>query len=369
MKKILYVITDAGSGHKMAASSMTAAVEELFPNKFEQRTVDLFKVLDVDPFNSSDASYAFMSSNRAFEAFNNFIFRFFNTSIGYDIFRKYVETRLYKEAIEFFEAEKPDLVVCIHPIVGVLIRLVKEKNPEIFKSMQVILDPVTIFRGWADNTADLIISPSNEAVNTLVNYGVDVSKIVYPLFPINPKVKNFRIKEEVTRELGFSNEKPIILMTGGGVGTGPLKKALEMLIENDKYQIILLAGKLDYLREQLQAKYSSNKNIQIFGYIDNIQDYYNACDVVIAKPSSATIMEVDLFKKKGIWTRYIGEQDAGNPTYVQRNPRFRYIGYEWDQLIPNLEDLLNSELRDPVQGPERSFDESQKIAKEINKLL
>ena len=158
-------------------------------------------------------------------------------------------------------------------------------------------------------------------------------------------------------------------MTGGGVGTKPLKKALEMLVSQGKYQIILLAGKLDYLKDQLQSQYADSKSVKIFGYIDNIQDYYNACDVVIAKPSSATVMEVDLFQKKGIWTKYIGEQDAGNPSYVQRNPRFRYIAYEWDKLSPTLEELLNSDPRNPVQGPERSFDECEKIAKEIVKVI
>ncbi len=367
-KKVLHLITDAGSGHKAAAANLTAAIEKLYPGKYEQKTLDFFKVIDIDPFNASDASYAFMSGNRAFEALNNFFFRFFNTKVGYGIFERYLTTMLLEEGTNVLKDEAPDLVICNHPVTATLLNAIKEKTNS-FKSVEVVLDLVTIFKGWADKSADLIISPTSEAVSKLVKYGVDVSKIVYPLFPVNSKLANFREKTIVMKELGFTEDKPTILLTAGGVGMKPVEKILKIVSQDDKYQVIVCAGRLNYFKEKLERKYSSNKNIVIFGYVDNIQDYYNVCDVIISKPSSATIIEAELFEKLGIWTRNIGEHDAGNIDYIKRNPRFRYINSSYDNIGEILSDLLSSKVRKPVQEFKRNFNEIDEIVREVISLI
>ncbi len=367
-KKILHLITDAGSGHKVAAANLTEAIERLNPGKYEQKTMDFFKVIDIEPLNASDASYAFMSRNRAFEAINNIAFRFFNTKVGYSIFEKYITSMLLEEGINVIKDEAPDLVICNHPITATLLNAIKEKH-NAFKSVEVVLDLVTIFKGWADCSADLIISPTSEAVSKLVKYGVDVSRIVYPLFPVNYNLSKFRSREEVLKELDFKEELPTILLTAGGVGMKPVEKILRILSQESKYQIIVCAGRLSYFKDKLEKRYAKNKMIRVFGYVDNMQDYYNACDVIVSKPSSATIIEAELFEKLGIWTKNIGEQDAGNIEYVKRNPRFKYLNSNWDDISTVLSDLLSSKIRKPVQEFKRNFNEIDEIVREVLALI
>jgi len=52
---------------------------------------------------------------------------------------------------------------------------------------------VTLFRGWVDENADLIISPTGIVTRKMVNMGISSDRIIGPLFPINPKLKNFKI--------------------------------------------------------------------------------------------------------------------------------------------------------------------------------
>lgn len=360
-------MTDAGSAHKVAAAAMAQEFERLFPGRFEVKTIDLFKVADIQPFNTSDASYAFMSGNQTFEAINNIAYRFFNTAFGYDFFYKYTNGLLLAECENIIKEEEPDIVISLHPVVGTVVRAIKEKMKGL-KTVQVILDPVTIFRGWADPNADLIISPTGEAVNSLVQYGVEISKIVYPLYPIKPNMGQIAPKDEVMKRLKLNKYRPIILLTGGGVGTKALKNAIKMLADADKYQVIILAGRQETFRQQLENKYGKNPNIKILGYIDNIQDLYNICDVMIAKPSAYTVMEAELFDMKVVWTRYIGHHDSGNVAYVKRNPMSRYIGDDWDSLISSADELLALNPREPAQEFKRSFDECAKIVQEIAKL-
>jgi processive 1,2-diacylglycerol beta-glucosyltransferase len=365
--KILQVMTDAGSAHRVAANVIAKEFARIFPDKYEVKTIDLFKVSGVAPFSTSDASYALVSENQTLEALNNLVFKFTNTSIGFEIFYRYVTSMLIDECEAIIKEESPDLIISLHPIVGIVVRALKERMPEL-KTVQVVLDPVTIFRGWADPNADLIISPTAEAVNSIVRYGVEVSNIVYPLYPVKPEMKNFAPKEEVLKTLNLRNDKPIILMTGGGVGTQTLRKAIKNLVESGKYQIIILAGRISDFKIQLENRYGNNPDVKVLGYVDNIQDLYNACDVMVAKPSAFTVMEAEIFDIKVVWTRYIGQQDYGNVSYVQRNPKSRYIGDDWSSLIPSIEELLELNPRKPVKKFERSFDETEKIVHEIDKI-
>lgn len=361
-------MTNAGSGHKMGAEAVQKSFENLYGDKYDVKTVDLFKILDIDPFNTSDISYAFVTGNRALETFNNLLFKLLNTYIGYQIYYSYIKSRLLEEGKKWLQEEKPDVIICNHPVVASLVNALKTEVGG-FKSVQVVLDLVTIFRGWGDESADLIFSPTSEAVNTLVRYGVDVAKIAYPLFPIHPKIKNFRDKETLREELGFTTSKPIVLMTGGGVGTGSLKTAIHKLTNTHKYQVIVCAGKSEYLKDQLERQYKDRKDVKILGYVDNMPDLYNLADVIVAKPSSATVIESEVFEKRVVFTKYIGEQDAGNVDYITRNPKCRYIGSNWDKLEETLDDLLSANFREPAVNFKRESDECDRIVREIVKFV
>ncbi|MEP7103930.1 MAG: glycosyltransferase [Candidatus Dojkabacteria bacterium] len=368
-KKILQVITDAGSCHKMAANSLTIEFEKVFPGKYDVKTIDLFKVADIEPFNNSDKSYALVSGNRALASVHNALFWLtMQTVVGYEFFSKYTVGMLLEECVDIIKNEKPDIVICNHPVVAIIAKAAKERLKN-FKLVEVVVDPMIVPMGWADTAADLIICPTGEAVNSLVKYGVDISKIVYPLFPINPNLAKLTDKAQVVKDLNLDTTRPTVLLTGGGVGTKALKRAINYIVEADKYNLIVLAGKIEYFKEQLDRQFGDNKHVKILGYINNIQDMYNISDVIIAKPSAATLMETELFEKKVVWTKNIDRLDKGNIEYALRNPLCRYIGDDWDKVVEALDELIALNPREPVQGFIRSFDESEKIVKEIDKLL
>ena len=168
-------------------------------------------------------------------------------------------------------------------------------------------------------------------------------------------------------DFGFDLNKQTILLTGGGVGVKSLNKSIEKLSSNDKFQLIIIAGKLDEYKKQLEDQYSLNKNIKVLGYINNIQDYLNASDIIIGKPGPATILEIELFNKKAILTRKIGEQEIGNIDYALRNPKFRYISDKWSRLDETIEELASMNTESNLRR--RNFNECDMMAKEIYTLL
>lgn len=368
LPKILLARTDAGSGHRSASSALKTVLDQKYAGKYEVVEMDIFKVADMQPFNTVDSIHELISQNYTVEQINNGLIRVFNTSLGFAGWNAYLLYWMYDECKRIIELEKPDMIVSLHPLVTMIVRAIKEKGGK-FKSVVVIQDLISIFRGWADPSADLTFSPTGEGVSTLVRYGVSVEKIAYPLFPVKPSMANFRSREEVLSELDLDPKKTTVLVSGGGVGTKAMMKGIDKLIKRNKdVQIVILTGHLTGFKQRLERLYQDRPNVKAVGFIP-MQDYINAADIVVTKPGPANLIEVELFNKKAIVTRKVGWQEYGNIDYALRNPKFRYIGDEWNQLADAVDDLLEAKVQEPHNGHRRTFDEAELIVKEMLKLL
>ncbi len=365
-KKILIVLADVGNGHRSAANALIETFKTL-NSEHEIKAIDLFELADVQPFNSSNDTYSLVSKNYVFEEFNNLLFKLFNTSIGSKLFSQYTTSLMYSECLKIIKEEDPDLIISVHPIISIIISSIKSRSDLKFKYVNVVTDLITLFRGWGSKVADLTFAPTVGAYHKLVEFGLEPSKIEYPYFPINPALKNKRSKKEIMDELGFNNNLPIITITGGGVGTVALKKAVRIIQKRKDFNLIVICGKSAELREELITKYKGDNNLKVLGYVNNIQDYFEVSEIIISKPGPATVLEIQLFNKKAIITKPIGEQEKGNIDLALESNKFKYIGNNWDLLNSSLDYLRNLEVEEVSIG--RSFDESEIIVKRILELL
>lgn len=365
-KKILILFADVGNGHRAAAQALVSTFNTKYPDRYDVKMVDLFKETDVEPYNTSQESYELFTRNSTLLRVSNFFFRLFNTSFFYPVFYNYTSGRLLKESQELIQEYDPDMVISVHPIVSMVVKDLKIKGAD-FKSITVITDLLTIMRGWADETADLIFSPTNDAVSILTRYGADIKKIVYPLFPIDPKFKKTVNREEFQKSLGFNSEKPVVMVTGGGGGTNTQMRAIKYLAKKG-HQIMIMCGKRADVLENLTERFAEYPHVKIIGYVTNMQDYMNASDIIICKPGTTSIMEVEVLNKKGIISQPIGEQEKGNIEYALQNPKFRYFGKDSRKLSKILEELLKGGDFNSVQ-PRRSLDESEQIVEKIVEVL
>src|SRR5699024_7536410 len=152
------------------------------------------------------------------ESISNLTWRFTNTQLGYLIYKNYFLGRMFEASEKVIAKEKADIIISAYPLTCTILQAIKLKRYK-FKYAVVITNLISMHRSLADFTSDLIVCPTIEAVPSLVSFRVSKEKIIYPFFPIKPGLVNFRNKEEVIKELGFKSDLPIILLTGGGLGT------------------------------------------------------------------------------------------------------------------------------------------------------
>lgn len=129
-------------------------------------------------------------------------------------------------------------------------------------------------------------------------YPYEISKTTYTGIPVNQAFVpvSRKVQKDYKQQLGFNDDQPVLLVTGGGNGAESLnKKVSEMVGEllDSGWGIIHLAGtgKTDRLRQQQHAMPAkTRKNWHIEEFADMVPCML-AADIVLARTSASTLQE------------------------------------------------------------------------------
>ena len=215
-KKILYLYSDTGGGHRSAATAISQAVVHLHKDKYKQDMVDVFAqcsgflnvfarlygpVIKYSPKMWGQLYYWLDDENKI------------------ENLEKLSGPFILKELTGLLKRTEPDVVVSIHPMINHLtvsaIRGCGKKIPFVV----VITDPVTLHRAWITPNVDLAIVATPEAKEVAIKYGMPEKKLKVIGMPIDPKFfLKQKEKEEARRKNHLKPKLFTILLMGGGRG-------------------------------------------------------------------------------------------------------------------------------------------------------
>lgn len=256
-----------------------------------------------------------------------------------------VMTQFAKKLVPLIEEHNPDIVVTCHPFASSMMSILKETYDITVPVVSIITDYMP-HRAYIGDHIDAYITASKDTADNLSKkYGVDSAKI-YPLgMPIFQSFYNNdeNRNNETMDRLGFSRNKPTVLIMAGSFGVTDILKIYENLVELEvDYQIIVITGKNqklydafekmltkgikefethDYSQlfsglsdsniakliyehsEQLRSELNSKliktfkrstdktKPTKLFYFVDNVEDYMHVSDLIITKPGGLTTSE------------------------------------------------------------------------------
>ncbi len=365
MKKFLIVIGNAGGGHIACARATKDSIKRIKPES-EVRIVDLF---EFSRFTSHYDYFYFLISRYKFLEFvyNVFYWLINEYPIASDLATFFTVRILYSPTIKLLDEYKPDYVICNNGLASkVLNRCKRDRN---FRYVVTVPDLISVARWFADSKADLIFSPTKEALLRLKIFCPECNVIssYYPLRHVNrySQKDTVGLREHLFKNFSFDINRPTLLITGCGDGTRRIIAKLKSLIKSDKYQFIIMSGKDRELRDKLGENFCKRDNVYIQEYTTKILDFFAVSDLIIAKPGPATLLEIEKLGKKAIFTTPVGYQEFGNVEYILRNPNFIYVGDHFDNIPKEIEDLL---AKAPVKN-DSLVNDSDAIVKRIFKDL
>ena len=238
------------------------------------------------------------------------------------------------------EAHHPDVIISCHPFAGATLGYMKEKNGYDVPLISIVTDFLP-HRAYISPGIDAYITASDVAKTILIKeYGVESNRIFNYGHPVYDRFYegNGRDREEVLREIGFDPQKRTVLVMAGSFGVTDILKIYENLLEIDlDYQIIVITGRNKKLydafekllntdedfvteddpeflkalsddnilrliynsseiaKEKLTATFKrtsdKHKLTKLFYFVDNVDDYMHASDLIITKPGGLTTSE------------------------------------------------------------------------------
>ena len=310
---IVFYFSDTGGGHRSAAEAVIEAVNLEYKNKVTTEMVDFFKDYAPPPFNRVGDMYPYMvKAPRLWGAG-------FHATDGRAQARVITTTMwpLARQAAKSLVRSHPaDLIVTVHAFANSFaLRALGNNRPPF---ITVVTDMVTTHALWYDKRADKILVPTENARQRALKYNMPEEKVSVVGLPVadtycKPKGR----KSSLRKKLGWTLDKPIVLMVGGGEGMGPLAKtAREIDASGLDVGLVVVCGRNQKLKASLESEKWENPTF-IYGFTRDMPDFMRASDFIVTKAGPGTIAEALNAELPIILYSKLPGQEDGNVTFVE----------------------------------------------------
>lgn len=346
-KKYLFCYLKTGGGHLAPARSISAYVNTFHGASIEPILVD--GLTEARSF----ARYIIEDGYRLLQAKAQWYYEFLYATnkfppIGYlnvALAKFFIKPYLRKRILE----ERPAKIIIFHFfLIAPVHEILSELDLDI-PVITVVTDPYTAHPLWFQNKRYRYIVFS-ERLKKYCTHKRKIPEEHLHLFPfiINEKFASPLSAQKifsVKAMFGFSREKKVVLIIGGGDGIPNGEKILAHLLSASiPAEIAIVCGKNKQLHDnalRLQKLYPA---LKVFAFVDFVYELLNASDIVITKCGASTIMEILMLKKIPIINDYLWEQELGNMEFVRDN-RLGIYERNIEKLSGVVSDLISNDER------------------------
>ena len=257
---------------------------------------------------------------------NRWASKVFDIKFARDLMRKstiFNLPRLKKEINKI----KPDLIISAYFVHSHSLADWRKEENKKFKLWTIVADPWTIIPISFVKGCDLNIVYDEIGEKLALKYDIKKNEILKTGWWVRPEMYKKIDKKEVREKLGIKNDRPVIFVGGGSLGTSALPKLLPTLIFlKSKVTFVINTG-VDKFSYNLVEKYSKiltkfRKDdvviIKNMGWIDNMAEVLGASDIVFGKAGPNFLFDSVACQKPFVAITHIGGQEDGNIDLIKK---------------------------------------------------
>jgi processive 1,2-diacylglycerol beta-glucosyltransferase len=200
--------------------------------------------------------------------------------------------------IRLLKKIQPDLCVATHFLPAeILAWLIAKKKLQARHA--IVVTDYDVHALWLCRTVDRYYVATRESLEYLANIGVPREKLQVTGIPIDPLFEKPVSTAEARKKLGLAVSEPVLLLSAGGYGVGPLEQLVNDLLELQRpWQIVAIAGKSEPLKKKLDALAKGAGKTPLgqprmvpVGFTTEMDQYMAAADLLIGKAGGLTTSE------------------------------------------------------------------------------
>lgn len=255
---------------------------------------------------------------------NNIIFSLFHSITNNINDSKHIIKIFNNEEItKIIRNFNPDITISTHYLVSNLFSYYKDENIMDSDIINVIneLSPNKL---WFldDRNQDYYIVSNGIVKKSIIKHGINEDKVFD--FGV-PKRELFFVdnKEEILRKYSLNNGNPTMLFFLGNSNEQNITFEYFKALTKKKLNIniIFMCGQNKEIKEKAldYVNKVNNKNVLVLGYIKDISNLFNICDIVVTKPGGKILNECIYMKKPSILLPKKEKEEKYNAKFMIKN--------------------------------------------------
>lgn len=318
-KKILVVTDNLPWGHRSIARAIYGALKE----KEKEGGVEIKYVEVKAEVGVSNDLYTFMY--RFFPKSNRMMAKLSEDKRLRQIVHKLSELNLPRIK-KIVSGYKPDLIISCYWFHSHSLQLWRKKEKASFKLWSVIADPWTITPVTVVSGIDLTLVYDEVGEKGVRKYGLK-EEIMKSGWWVRGEMYKDIDRETVRKKMGINDERPVIFIGGGSLGTNSLTRLLPALmtietkcafIFNTGTDKILHSTIDEYVKLLKRLKLGEQIIVKNLGWIENMAEVLKASDIVFGKAGPNFMFDVVACEKPMVAITHIGGQEDGNIEIIKK---------------------------------------------------
>jgi len=420
---IQILMSDTGGGHRASANALRDAFNVLhetepdrFPLKIHCDIVDIYT--DYGPFFPYNQYVALYKIMAEYSFLWKWFYEFGSTPLGLWLNENALELSCFEPFQDCltrnpFDSSKndkrADMVVSVHPLcqdlpLKILSSLdsngASRSEGRVTPFVTVVTDLGGAHPTWFNEGVDKCFVPSDVLKKAAMDRQVKENQIVQYGLPIRRGFWRFGAdytgspeeQDEATEMEGVHHKPTIreslglkdmttVLIVGGGDGMGGIIAQAQAVGEklqslaastNENYQMVVVCGNNKAAQTTLsppQTNWGADIEVNVQGFVDNMDEYMRASDILITKAGPGTIAEASICGLPCILSSFLPGQEEGNVPYVEENGFGCYRGsvdgmaetvQEWLASPSKLEQMRDNAL--VAARPDATLDIARELA-------
>ncbi len=288
--KVLFLSVPAGGGHHQTAKAMA----DFFAGRDNVETKILDVAENVNSVLKELISKGYILSTTLMPRAYSAIYDILDAKTAEDDeltrYNKLIADAFRRKLKKFIDEFRPDVIVSTHVWATIVLNRIARRTPLGAPIISIITD-FTVHPFWEQTKSDFYIIPSEFlSYQAIKKLGDD--EVILPMgIPIGPKFSQKIDKVSARRQQGLDDKFTVLVMMGS-MGYG--KAAQDIIKQLDKlpddFQILAVCGRNKKLKNSI-LKMKLHKKIEVFGFVDNIDELMDASDCIITKPGGLSTSE------------------------------------------------------------------------------